>query len=130
MSTELANRERQEQLEAVSEQPTVRPAVDIYENKNEYLILADLPAVKREDLNIHLAESQLTIEGTVSHERAQPHENAIGREFQLVNYRRTFDLPEHVDRNKVEAQLKQGVLTLHLPKTDAVKPRQIEVRAG
>jgi len=124
--TELATREAQE-LESVNERPSIRPTVDIYENSDEYLVVADLPAVDRDRLNINIEDSRLTIEGTVG---GEPAENAIAREFQLVSYRRSFELPEFVDRDKVAAELKHGVLTLRLPKTDAVKPRQIEVRAG
>lgn len=127
MSTELASREQDQQLEAVNERPTVRPAVDIYENRDEYLVVADLPAVNRDNLNIHLADSQLTIEGQVGEEESG---NALEREFRLINYRRSFELPAFVDRSKVAAELKHGVLTLHLPKTDAVRPKQIKVRAG
>ncbi len=127
MSKELSKRENEQNIEAVNQRPAVRPAVDIYENREEYVVIADLPAVSKDELSIHLDESQLTIEGTVGQEA---NENALEREFRLVNYRRSFELPEHVDRNKVSAELKNGVLNLHLPKTEAVKPKQIEVRAG
>lgn len=127
MSTELAKRARDQQLETVNERPTMRPAVDIYENHDEYLVVADLPAVNKDRLNIHLVDSQLTIEGEVGEEESG---NALEQEFRFINYRRSFELPEFVDRNRVTAELKHGALTLHLPKSDAVKPKQIEVRAG
>lgn len=128
MSTEVVKRENNQQIEAVADRTTtVRPAVDIYENKDEYLIVADMPAVTKNALSIHLEESQLTIEGNVTEEESS---DALEREFRLINYRRSFKLPEFVDREKVAAELKHGVLTLHLPKTDAIKPKRIEVRAG
>src|SRR5687767_11381639 len=102
MRHELAKREN-DKIETVDERPTVRPVVDIYENADEYLVVADLPAVSRDNLNIHIADSQLVIEATVSAEQL---ENAIEREFHLVNYRRSFELPEFVDRNKVQAKLR------------------------
>lgn len=126
MSTEITKRENDE-LEAVSEHPTVRPAVDIYESRDEYLVIADMPSVSKDNLNIRLEDAHLTIEGTVS---ADQIENALEREFRMVSYRRSFELPEFVDRSKVAAELKHGVLTLHLPKTEAVKPKRIAVRAG
>lgn len=126
MSTEMTKRQENE-LEEVSERPSVRPPVDIFENRDEYLVVADVPAVAKDDLGIHLEDGRLTIEGRVGEDLG---ENALEREFRLFNYRRTFDLPETVDRNKVTAELKQGVLRLHLPKIDAVKPRQIRVTAG
>lgn len=126
MSTELTQRDS-DTPETVSERPAVRPAVDIYENSDEYLLIADLPAVSKDGLNIHLADSQLTIEGKVSDEGS---EGAVEQEYQLMDYRRTFELPEFIDRDNVLAELVHGVLTLHLPKTEAVKPKQIEIRAG
>ena len=69
----------------------------------------------------------MTIEGSVGSDLT---EDALEREFRPANYRRSFELPEFVDREKVSAQLDQGVLTLHLPKAEAVKPRRIEIRPG
>ena len=113
--------------ENVSERATVRPAVDIYENQDEYLVIADLPAVSKDNLSIHLENSQLTIEGSVG---TDPGDNPLEREFRLINYRRSFELPRFVDREKVAAELSDGVLTLHLPKAEAVKPRRIQISAG
>ncbi len=126
MKTELVKRGR-DPIETVDARPTVRPMVDIYENRDEYLVVADLPAVARDRLSIEIVDSRLTIQGQVSAERD---DGAMEREFGLANYSRSFDLPEFVDRSRVSAELDRGVLTLHLPKTDAVKPKQIEVRAG
>lgn len=126
MTTEMAKRESSS-LESVDERPTVRPNVDIYENRDEYVVVADLPAVSKDALSIRLEDSELTIEGTVVDPMG---DSAIEREFRLVNYRRSFVLPEFVDRAKVSAELTHGVLTLHLPKSEAVKPRRIQVRAG
>lgn len=123
MSTEMTTHEG----ESVSERATIPPAVDIYENSNEYLVIADLPAVAKDDLSIHLEDSQLTIEGKVG---SEPGDNAVERELRLVDYRRTFELPRFIDREQVSAEFTNGVLSLHLPKADAVKPRRIEVRAG
>ncbi len=126
MSTELSTKDNR-RLETVSEHPTVRPPVDIYENRDEYLVVADLPGVDKDRLDIQLVDSQLTIEGQVGEEAG---EHTIEREFRLINYRRSFELPEHVDRQKVAAKLENGVLTLHLPKSEAVKPKRIQVQAG
>jgi len=123
MSTEMTTREG----ENVSERATARPAVDIYENTDEYLVIADLPAVSKDSLSIHLEDSQLTIEGKIGDE---PGDNALERELRLFSYRRTFELPRFVDRDKVTAEFSNGVLSLHLPKADAVRPRRIAVRAG
>lgn len=127
MNTEMVKQSDNQQLETVSELPTVRPPVDIYENADEFLVVADLPAVSRDDLQIHLDAERLTIEGKVRQDIAS---DAVEREFRLMSYRRSFELPDAIDRDKVAAQFEHGVLHLHLPKTEAVKPRRIEVHAG
>jgi len=126
MSTDMIKREN-EDLENVSERPTMRPPVDIYENREEYLVVADLPGVGSDALEINLDADRLTLTGKTPHET--PGE-VVEREYRLFDYSRTFQLPNVVDRAKVSAELKNGVLTLHLPKVEAVKPRRIEVRAG
>jgi len=126
MSTEMVKRE-EEQLENVSERPSVRPPVDIYESREEYLVVADLPGVNGDALEIDLDADRLTLRGKTAEASFG---QAIEREFRLLDYARTFQLPNVVDRAKVAAELKNGVLTLRLPKVDAVKPRRIEVKAG
>ena len=113
--------------EQVQERPWVTPRVDIYENDNELLLLADVPGVAKDGLMINLDKEQLTIEGHL--EEASPDE-ALGREFTSFDYRRSFAVPVGIDAGKISADLKDGVLSLHLPKSEALKPRQIEVKAG
>lgn len=97
--------------------PTIRvvtPEVDVYENADEFLVLADLPGVAKEALDVSFARGELTLQGTNTHRM----------------YRRVFTLPEGIDAQHIAADLHDGVLTLHLPKAPEVKPRKIEVRAG
>jgi len=100
--------------------------VDIYETPEELVLLADLPGVRKEDLDLRLEDNILTI-------RAKPHSLAPGepveREFELLSFFRQFEISEEIDREKIAAELKHGVLTLHLPKAQKMKPRQIQVRA-
>ena len=126
MSNVMQKRE-DSRVEAVAERPSVAPRCDIFENKDELLLVADLPGVTQETLKIHLDADQLSIEGRPSEE---PEGNVLQREFRLVDYRRSFLVPDMIDREKVSAELRNGVLHLHLPKSAAVKPRQIEVKAG
>ena len=126
MSTEMTNQE-DSKLENVSERPSVRPPVDIYENQEEYLVVADLPGVTHDSLAINLDAERLHLRGTVAEQELG---TAVEREYQAIDFERTFQLPSIIDREKVSAGLKDGVLTLHLPKVDAVKPRQIKVTAG
>ncbi len=126
MATQLQKRD-DNNVERATDRPSVRPAVDIYENKDEYLLVADIPGVSKENLSIHIDAERITLEGKVSTEGDQ---EPVQREFRLADYVRSFEVPESIDREKVSAQLKQGVLWLHLPKVEAVKPRQIQVQAG
>jgi len=113
--------------EAVEDRAWVAPLVDVFENNDEVLLVADLPGVTQETLSINLDKDQLSIIGRVHEEIVG---NPVGREYQTVDYRRTFMLPGGIDPTKIAAELSQGVLHLHLPKSDAIKPRQIEVKAG
>ena len=125
---EAYENENQKQVgEQVGERAWVAPRVDIFENENEVLLLADVPGVDRRGLTINLDKEELTLEGRVE---ARPPDGALGREFSSVDYRRKFIVPPGIDVGKIAAELKHGVLRLHLPKSDALKPRQIQVRAG
>ena len=119
--------ENQSQLEHASERPATRPPVDVYENQDEYLLVADMPGVTGDHLRINLHAGRLTIEGDLSD---GPQGTALDREWTASTYRRSFDIPETIDGDKVSAELRQGVLWLHLPKQESVKPRRIQVRAG
>jgi HSP20 family molecular chaperone IbpA len=103
----------------------VIPSVDIYENSDEILVYADLPGVLKEDISIDLDNGQLTLIGN------RYLENNTGlqlEEFSSAQYRRIFSVPQGIDLTKVDAELTEGVLKLHLPKSEAVKPRKIEIR--
>lgn len=114
-------------VENVRQRPAVAPRVDVYENEKEYLILADLPGVKREDLKLDIDDDELTLEGV----RNPPTEGALlGGECRPVDYRRKFVVPQGVDREKIDATLTAGVLRLSLPKAEALRPRQISIRAS
>jgi len=109
--------------------PVYTPAVDIFENESYITVLADMPGVTPEDLNIDLRESVLTLSGRVAPpEGAQ--EVAVLREFQAGTYYRQFTLAETIDQSKIDAKLTDGVLRLELPKIEKAKPRQITVRSG
>jgi HSP20 family molecular chaperone IbpA len=111
----------------ISERTTVSPYVDVVENELELLVIADLPGVARQDLEIRLEDTELTIEGR---RRPAPAGTPIRSEYRPADFRRSFALPSGIDREAVDAQLTDGVLRLKLPKAAAVRPRRIEVRAG
>ncbi len=113
--------------EIIQKFPTLVPSVDIYENSEEILLFADLPGVKKEHIAVDLDNGQLTLVGT----RHMEQEKGIQlEEFGPAQYRRIFSVPQGIDLTKVDAELNDGVLKLHLPKSDAVKPRRVEVRQG
>jgi len=107
--------------------PTVAPRVDIYENRDQFLVVADLPGVRSDDLSIHVENAELTL---TAQRRTAPLGTEVARERVDADYRRTFLLPQGIDREKIDAELKDGVLRLTLPKADAHRPRQIPVRAA
>jgi HSP20 family protein len=106
------------------------PTVDISENEAEYLIKAELPEVKKEDVKVTVENGVLTLQG----ERRQEKEEK-GKRFHRVersygSFVRSFSLPESVDENAVKAEYKDGVLNLHLPKSEKVKPKAIDVKVA
>ncbi len=102
----------------------IRPAVDIWETEEGLKLVADLPGVDKSGLSVDIDQGILTIEGKAGENRRG---DAIFREFELASYYRQFQLPGELDTEKIAAELKNGVLTLHLPKSEAAKPRRIEI---
>lgn len=117
--------------EALSERksqiPTVAPMVDILENENEILLFADMPGVDKKDISINIDNGRLALSGI---REVNPVGAVTWEEFGDVEYRRTFSVPQSIDVAAVHAELKEGVLLLHLPKSESARPRQIEIKAG
>ena len=101
------------------------PAVDIYETEDALHVIADVPGVREEDLDIRVEDRVLTISGKPS---LGTGEDLLMQEFELMPYFRQFRLGDDVDQEKIEAKLQHGVLTLHLPKADQAKPKKIKVQ--
>jgi HSP20 family protein len=106
------------------------PTVDISETEGEYLIKAELPEVRKEDVKVTVENGVLTLQG----ERRQEKEEK-GKRFHRVersygSFVRSFTLPESVDESSVKAEYKDGVLNLHLPKSERVKPKAIDVKVA
>ncbi|MGD8413445.1 MAG: Hsp20/alpha crystallin family protein [Candidatus Latescibacterota bacterium] len=103
------------------------PAVDIFETPDGLTVLADVPGVTKDGLDIDVNDKILTIRGTVS---LPKRENLVSAEYGMANYFRQFRLSDEVDESKIKASLDQGVLTLDLPKSERAKPKRIEVKAS
>lgn len=126
MDTEhsLTNRESNVP-EKLQQRPAIAPAVDIFENAEEILVLADLPGVDQSHLAIRVEKGELTLEG-----RRSDAAESVTANDQLPDYRRSFVVPQGIDADKISANLQGGVLKLRLPKSAALKPRQIPISAG
>jgi HSP20 family molecular chaperone IbpA len=105
------------------------PTVDIFETDHDITLLADMPGVNAEDLIIDLRENVLTLSADVVDPEG-PDEVEVLREYRTGSYYRQFSLSEMIDQAKIEADLKDGVLGLKLPKVEAAQPRRMAVKAS
>jgi HSP20 family molecular chaperone IbpA len=110
-------------------QRAVLPAVDVYEDEGGITLLADMPGVPREQLELKVEGDALSIEGGVRQLTPDGLE-AVYAEVRVPRYRRTFTLSRELDSSRIDASLKDGVLTLRIPKQAHAQPRRIEVQAG
>jgi len=105
----------------------ITPAVDIYETPEGLVLMADLPGVDQEHLEIRSDNNILTIWGA---SRPAASGELVSREYELVNFFRRFELGEKIDQSKITAEFKHGVLTLNLPKAEAARARRIDVKVA
>jgi len=103
---------------------SVAPPVDIYETPDGLVVLADVPGVAPEALDVRVDQNVLTIRGHARH--VVPGE-VTSREYDVVHFFRQFALNDTVDQRHITVDLKRGVLTVHVPKAQEATPRQIEV---
>ena len=134
MSTELSTKEpKHEQTDVATVERTrggvtYSPRIDIWETDEELTLYADMPGVTAENLDVQFENRELRIHGKVSPRHKDI--NFVYGEYGIGDFYRTFTIGESIDSEKISAELKDGVLTLHLPKTEALKPRRIEVKPG
>jgi len=114
---------------AQEQQRAVLPAVDVFEDAGGITLLADMPGVKRDGLELKLEGDALLIEGDVQPSTPEGLE-AVYAEVRVPRYRRSFTLSRELDTARIEANLKDGVLTLRIPKLAQAQPRRIAVSAG
>ena len=106
------------------------PRFDVKETKSAYVIKADLPGLKEEDLNVSVTGHQLTVSGQREHERRDEGDQYFAVERSAGSFARTFSLPDVVDPDAVKADLKNGVLTLEIPKRPEAQPRKVRIGGG
>jgi HSP20 family protein len=105
------------------------PAVNVYETESEYVLTAEIPGVRSEDLEVSVEGSRVTLRGQRRIE--YPREAGLHRrERQSGSFRRTLEMPEHAASEKAQAQYRNGVLVLRIPKAERARPRQIDVKVG
>ena len=104
------------------------PTVDISETAGEYVIQAELPEVKKDDVKVTLEEGVLTIQGQRRQEKDEKTTKYHRIERSYGTFVRSFSLPDQVNESGVNAEFKDGVLSLHIPKSEMAKPRAIEVK--
>ena len=124
--TQVARRETERDAENLA---ALLPPVDIYEDETGFTLIADLPGVSKERLGVKVNGDNLLIEGDVSVPAPLGME-LLYAEILASSYRRSFTLSRELDASKIEANLKDGVLRLRIPKAEEAKPRKIEIKVG
>jgi len=131
MATQL---ERQDntvgsRVERARNRVELSPPVDIYETTDDIVLTADMPGVDEKSVDVTLEQDVLTVEGRMSD--AAPEGYRLGfHEYNEGDYRRVFTLATEVDRDRIQAEVKNGVLRLVLPKAEPAKAKKIQVRGG
>jgi len=125
-SKDIAKKE-ETAVEKTRELRSAIPSVDIYENDDEILLHADMPGVKKDEISVNIDNGTLSLSGV---RRIDCNGVSTWEEFSDVEYVRNFSIPQSIDVQRVEAELKDGVLKLHLPKSETAKPKIIEIKAA
>jgi HSP20 family protein len=126
--------EKQEALpaegtERTRECPCFVPRADIYRRNEVIVVVVDMPGVASESIDVTLEKNVLTINGTLTPHRPEGH-SLVWAEYEDGDYLRRFTVSDQIDREGIEATVRDGVLRLHLPIADAAKTRKISVKAG
>lgn len=116
-------------VERTSNAPVYIPDVDILETNGDIVLVADMPGVDEKNVTVTLEQDVLTIEGNVTAETPEGYRLAHA-EYGVGDFRRVFSLSDQVNRDKISATVRNGVLRLVLPKAEAAKPRTIPITAG
>lgn len=106
------------------------PAVDIHETEDSFVVSADLPGLKKDDIQINVEDNTLTIKGEKKFEEKVPRDKYIRVERNYGTFVRSFSLPQNVDSAKIKATFKDGILDLTLPKREESKPKKIAVEVN
>ena len=105
------------------------PAVDLIDKKDRLIAKVELPGVEKKDVKISLSDNNLTIQGEIKKEEETKKENYYYRERAYGNYARTISLPAEIDKDKISAKFKNGILEVTIPKKPEVQPKEITIEA-
>jgi HSP20 family protein len=103
------------------------PALDVYEDKDQFVVKAEVPGMKKEDIDVSLHEGSLTVSGERKSEHETDEAGVYRSERFFGRFQRTVDLPTGVDPGRVKADYRDGILTITLPKVEEAKPKKISV---
>ena len=106
------------------------PAVDITEDEKEYLVKAELPEIRKEDVKVTLENGILSISGERKFEKEEKGKKYHRIERSYGSFLRSFDLPDNADAGKVDAKFSEGILTIHVAKSEASRPKQIDIKVA
>jgi HSP20 family protein len=129
MEKDMQKTENVSATERIRNVKTFVPRVDIYENKDCLFLFADMPGVDENTVDIELEKNVLTIIGRVENGRVKD-ATMMYSEYEIGDYERVFTLSDEIDRDKIVATVRNGVLHLELPKTEKVKPKKIAIQAA
>jgi HSP20 family molecular chaperone IbpA len=129
IENDLQKTENTAAAERIRNVKTFVPRVDIYENKDALYLIADMPGVDEKTVDIELEKNLLTIIGRVENGRIKD-ATMMYSEYEIGDYERVFTLSDEIDRDKIVATVKNGILRLELPKAEKVKPKKISIQAA
>ncbi len=109
--------------------PVYTPATDVLEKDDAFVLIMDVPGVSEKDVELELEDDVLTVHARAASHEMEGYELLYG-EYRSSDYERSFTLSSDIDREKIKASVKNGVLRVELPKAEKLKPRKIEVKAG
>ena len=112
--------------ELIEKQKYVSPFVNIYETDDEFVLIANMPGLLRDDLKVKVEEDSLIMFGKIDYDK-QVNKNYILNELEIGNYYRRFNISDSVNQDKIEAKYDNGQLIVNLPKNEKIKPRKIDI---
>jgi len=113
----------------VSDTGTWRPAIDLTEHENEYVVTAEVPGMEEDDVHISLKDNVLTLKGEKKFEQEEEGENRYYRERRYGNFQRMIRMDAEIDSDNVQAEYENGILTITLPKTKETMAKEIPVKS-